>query len=42
MKAIDERNFQLTLEMAKIKKYREESEVRYATELKDLITKIAT
>ena len=42
MKEIDERSFQLTLELAKIKKNREENEVRYGTELKDLVAKIAT
>lgn len=42
LKEIDERNFQLTLELAKIKKNREENEVRYGTELKDLVAKIAT
>jgi len=42
LKEIDERNFQLTLELAKIKKNREENEVRYSGELKDLVSKIAT
>ena len=41
MKEIDERSFQLTLELAKIKKNREEGEQRYGTELRDLVTKIA-
>ena len=40
LKEIDEKSFQLTLEMAKIKKGREESEARYGVELSDLITKI--
>ena len=42
LKAIDERNFQLTLELAKIKKHREENEGRYGTELVDLVSKIST
>ena len=42
LKAIDESSFQLTLELAKIKKNREESELRHGTELKDLVCKIAT
>ena len=33
LKAIDESSFQLTLELAKIKKNREENELRYGTEL---------
>ena len=41
LKEIDERSFQLTLELAKIKKNREEGEQRYGTELKDLVSKIA-
>ena len=41
LKEIDERSFQLTLELAKIKKNREEGEQRYGTELRDLVTKIA-
>ena len=40
LKEIDEKSFLLTLEMAKIKKNREESEARYGVELADLIAKI--
>lgn len=41
LKVIDEESFQLTLDLAKIKKAREESDQRYGTELRDLIGKIA-
>ncbi len=41
LKVIDEESFQLTLDLAKIKKNREENEARYGTELQDLVGKIA-
>ena len=42
MKHIDERAFQLTLELAKMKKGREETEDKYAFELNDLLDKVET
>ena len=42
VKDIEEQSFQLTLEMAKLKKIREEQESRYAGDLNDLIQKVAT
>lgn len=41
LRTIDEQSFQLTLELAKIKKVREESEHRYGAELADLVHKVA-
>jgi hypothetical protein len=40
IKQIDERAFQLTLELAKGKKGREEIEERYSSELNDLLDKV--
>ena len=40
MKQIDERAFQITLELAKSKKGREETEERYSIELNDLLEKV--
>ena len=39
---MDEGSFSLTLELAKIKKVREESEQRYGGELRDFIAKTAS
>lgn len=40
-KVMDEESFKLTLELAKIKKIREEHEQRYGVEIKDLVQKVA-
>ena len=37
LKELDEEGFKLTLDLAKIKKTREEREARYCHELKDLV-----
>jgi hypothetical protein len=42
LKEIDETSFQLTLELAKLKKNREEAEIRYSEELADMIEKVAS
>lgn len=42
LKEIDERSFQLALDLAKLKKNREESEFRVTEELADMIEKVAT
>jgi len=41
LNAMDEGSFQLTLDLAKIKKTREDSEQRYGIELSDLVKKVA-
>jgi len=42
LRVTDEEGFKLTLELAKIKKTREEHEQRYGHELTDLVKKVAT
>ena len=37
LNAMDEGCYQLTLDLAKIKKNREENELRYSAEIKDLV-----
>ena len=42
LKEIDEKSFQLALDLAKLKKTREESQFRITEELADMIEKVAT
>ena len=42
LKVMDEEGFKLTLDLAKIKKTREEHEARYGQELADLVKKVAS
>ena len=42
IKDIEEQGFQLTLEMAKLKKLRDEQGGRYAQELTKMVQKVAT